>query len=196
MTTNHAVATATAARGACPRPGGGVEFSVWAPHAQAVSVVGDFNQWQREATPLEASASGVWSGIDPAARTGGHYRYELLTADGWVSRIDPHAREVTHSMGDGVIHDPLAFDWGGDVPGVRPWHEMVIYEMHVGTVARKPDAPQPGTFDEAIGVLDHVARLGVTDVQLMPVAEFAGDRSWGYNPACPFAVESAYGGPA
>jgi 1,4-alpha-glucan branching enzyme len=191
----HDVDSSAAARGACVRGEEGVHFSVWAPHAQAVSVVGDFNGWGRDATPLAPSPAGVWSGVDGAARAGGHYRYELLTAEGWRSRIDPRAREVTHSMGDGIVHDPAAFDWDGDVPVVHPWHDVVIYEMHVGTVGRKPDSPQPATFDQAIGVLDHLARLGVTCVQLMPVAEFAGDLSWGYNPACPFAVENAYGGP-
>jgi 1,4-alpha-glucan branching enzyme len=158
-------------------------------------VIGDFNEWQRGTTPMTPSSAGVWTATVPDARAGSLYRYELLTGDGWVSRLDPRAREVTHSMGNGIVHDPT-FDWEGDTPVQHPRHTMVIYEMHVGTVARRADQAPPATFDDAIGVLDHLARLGISDVQLMPVAEFAGDFSWGYNPACPFAVEQAYGGPA
>jgi 1,4-alpha-glucan branching enzyme len=76
-----------------------------------------------------------------------------------------------------------------------PANELVIYELHIGTFRRSsPD--KPGTFDDAISGLDHLQRLGVNAVEVMPIAEFAGDLSWGYNPALPFAIEQAYGGAA
>jgi len=89
-------AAAVEARGAEPGPEG-VRFSVWAPHAQAVSVVGEFNGWTRDAHPMTPSPAGVWACDVPAARPGHAYRYELQTAGGWVSRVDPRAREVTQS---------------------------------------------------------------------------------------------------
>jgi 1,4-alpha-glucan branching enzyme len=180
--------------GPTPDPSG-TTFAVWAPHARAVHVVGDFNGWQRDGHPMAPGPDGVWRLAVPEARPGHEYRYDIDTGHGWVSRIDPRAREVTHSMGNGVIHQ-VDFAWDDDQSVLHPWHRMVIYEMHVGTVGRAPGDERPATFDDAVRVLDHLVTLGVTDVQLMPVAEFAGDLSWGYNPACPFAVERAYGGPA
>jgi 1,4-alpha-glucan branching enzyme len=73
-------------------------------------------------------------------------------------------------------------------------NELVIYEMHVGTFHVK-DEGRGGTFDTAIEKLPYLRELGINAVELMPVAEFSGDFSWGYNPAHPFAVESIYGGP-
>jgi 1,4-alpha-glucan branching enzyme len=100
---------------------------------------------------------------------------------------------VTNSVGNGIIVDP-EHDWHGDAFTMPPWNELVIYEMHIGTFHRvDPDAP--GTFADAIQKLDHLRRLGVNALQIMPSMEFAGDISWGYNPAHIFAVESAYGGP-
>ena len=111
------------------------------------------------------------------------YRFELLTADGWVSRVDPRAREVTHSMGDGIMHDPV-FDWNGDAPRAAPATcDGDLRDARRDGGSAGPTRRAPATFDDAVGVLDHLVRLGINDVQLMPVAEFAGDRSWGYNPA-------------
>ncbi len=75
-----------------------------------------------------------------------------------------------------------------------PWNELVIYETHIGTFNRK-NADEVGTFHDYIKRFDHLRKLGVNALQVMPIAEFAGDLSWGYNPAHPYAIESAYGGP-
>ena len=125
--------------GARVLPGGSVHFSVWAPHARAVSVVGDFNEWRREAAPTPRP-DGLWNCLVEGVAPGALYRYELQTADGWVSRVDPRARAVTHSMGDAIVHD-AGFEWEGDLPVLHPWH-TVIYEMHVGTVARQAEATE------------------------------------------------------
>lgn len=173
----------------------GVAFRVWAPHAQAVAVVGSFNDWDKTKHPLAPEANGCWYRVVPEARIGHEYRYILTTPTGELSRIDPYAREVTNSIGNGVVHDP-SFDWEGDKNPVVPWNEMVIYEMHIGTFHVKDSTHnRPGTFEAAAGRFDHLKRLGVNAIQIMPVAEFAGDISWGYNPAHVFAVETAYGGP-
>jgi 1,4-alpha-glucan branching enzyme len=119
----------------------------------------------------------------------------LNTPWGELSRIDPYAREVTNSVGNGVVHQPH-FDWGDDQFQCPPWNELVIYEMHVGTFYDPdPENNLPAGFHDITKQFGHLKKLGVNALQLMPVAEFAGDHSWGYNPAHIFAVETAYGGP-
>ncbi|VTT97807.1 -alpha-glucan branching protein : Putative 1,4-alpha-glucan branching enzyme OS=Candidatus Competibacter denitrificans Run_A_D11 GN=BN873_630010 PE=4 SV=1: CBM_48: Alpha-amylase: Alpha-amylase_C [Gemmataceae bacterium] len=181
--------------GAIPH-GAGVAFRVWAPHAEAVSVTGTFNNWDGAAHPLaRENPEGYWYADVPGAKVGDEYRYLLKTPAGELSKIDPYAREVTNSVGNAVVHDP-EFDWGEEYFKTPPWNEWVIYELHVGTFNDEdPNSPHPGTFDSVVRRFDHLKRLGVNCIQVMPVAEFAGDRSWGYNPAHIFAVESAYGGP-
>ncbi|HVL15344.1 MAG TPA: alpha-amylase family glycosyl hydrolase, partial [Gemmata sp.] len=190
-----AAATAKAGMGAIPHDKG-VAFRVWAPHADAVSVVGTFNNWDKGKHPLtRENPEGYWYADVPAAKVGDEYRFALQTPWGELSKIDPYAREVTNSVGNGVVHDPH-FDWGEKYLPTPPWNEWVIYELHVGTFHdSNPDSDQPGTFRDIVRKFDHLKTLGVNCLQVMPVAEFAGDRSWGYNPAHMFAVESAYGGP-
>jgi 1,4-alpha-glucan branching enzyme len=171
----------------------GVAFRVWAPHAEEVSVIGDFNRWNARRNPLQSEGNGYWYGEVPEAKVGQGYRFWLQTASGEVTRIDPYARAVTNSIGNGIIHDPN-FDWEGDDFHIDNWNSLVIYEMHIGSFSE--DAHETtGTFEKALDRLGHIKRLGANAVQIMPVAEFAGDRSWGYNPSHIFAVESAYGGP-
>lgn len=178
--------------GACPHANG-VVFRVWAPHASAVAVIGDFNAWDSTRHPLRAEANGVWSADIADAHVGHAYRYWLRTPTGDVQRIDPYAREVTSSVGNAIVHDPQ-FDWQGDNFRAANWNELVIYELHVGTFNDEVDDTHPGVFSTITARLGHLKRLGVNAIQIMPVAEFAGDRSWGYNPAHIFSVELAYGG--
>ena len=173
--------------GALPYPGG-TTFRVWAPFAESAAVAGEFNDWH--ATPLARDASGgTWSADVPGARPGQRYKYVF---NGQIWKRDPRARQVTHSSGDSVVYDPNAFDWSGDRAPEIARNDLVIYQLHVGTFA---GVNPPATFDDAIPRLDHVRALGFTAVQLMPVNEFPGGRSWGYNPSDPFAVETDYGGP-
>jgi len=99
---------------------------------------------------------------------------------------------VVSSVGNSVIYNPNAFDWGTSVRPVYPQKDLVIYQMHIGTF--EGGAP-PRTFDHGITRLDHVKRLGANVIKLMPVHEFSGNYSWGYNPSDQFSVESSYGGP-
>ncbi len=172
----------------------GVSFRVWAPNAQFVSVVGTFNNWDELANPLEQSDDGKWSLIVPEARIGDEYRYLIRNADKKISRIDPYTRQVTNSVGNGVIAN-LTFDWSQDTFQLPPINELVIYEMHIGTFGKSEDDGMPSTFQSAIADLDYLQKLGINCIEIMPIAEFAGDYSWGYNPAHLFAVETAYGGP-
>ncbi|MCK6627439.1 MAG: alpha amylase C-terminal domain-containing protein [Anaerolineae bacterium] len=172
----------------------GVTFRVWAPHAKKVYVTGTFNNWHKTTTPLFSERNGYWSANVAEAKTGDEYRYLIYGPGYTLSKIDPYARKVTNSVGNGIIYDPTAFDWGDDRFRMASWNELVIYEMHIGTFNDDP-GDQPGSFASAMEKLPYLQQLGINAIELMPIAEFPGDFSWGYNPCHPFAVESIYGGP-
>lgn len=172
----------------------GVAFRVWAPHADSVAVTGSFNEWSPDEHPMSAESEGYWYADLSEASIGDEYRYRILNGDKELLRIDPYARQVTNSVGNSVVHQPN-FDWAGDDFHLPPVNELVIYEMHVGTFPDK-EYGESDKFSQAIQKLDHLQRLGVNVIEIMPLAEFAGYSSWGYNPACVFAVENSYGGPA
>lgn len=173
---------------------GGVAFRVWAPNAQSVFVKGDFNNWSDDATPLTHEENGYWYTNVPSAKPCQEYKFVLINGDQKLERIDPYAKQVTNSTGNGVIYDTSSFDWQGDNFTLPPHNELVIYEMHIGSFFTDSDG-KPGDFESAMEKMGHLKRLGVNAIQIMPIAEFAGDYSWGYNPAHIFAVESVYGGP-
>ena len=171
-------------------------FRVWAPHATSISVVGTFNDWDPARDPLARDDRGraeTWS-ADVAAGPGDEYRFVLQTPDGDRNRIDPRARRLTNSVGNGMVYDGGAFDWGDAEFRQPPWNDLVIYELHVGTFSEGMHG-RPGTLEGVRRRLPYLQNLGIGAIQLMPPFEFAGDRSWGYNPAFPFAVESNYGAP-
>lgn len=172
----------------------GVTFRVWVPHAEKVLVTGTFNDWNKTSTPLVSEKNGYWSTEVSEAKPGDEYRYLIKGPKGPLSRIDPYARKVTNSIGNGIIYDPQAFDWGDDTFHMATGNELVIYEMHVGTFNVKEDG-RPGTLDSAIEKLPYLQELGINAVEVMPIVEFSGDFSWGYNPAQPFAIAGIYGGP-
>lgn len=178
--------------GAIPHPGG-VGFRVWAPHAQRVAVIGTFNDWDGAKHPMRAEENGHWYADVAEAHIGDQYRYLLTTAKGEFKRIDPYAREVTGSVGNAIVHDP-SFDWEGDELHLAARNELVIYELHIGTFNDQEDDDLPGKFASVSFRLGHLKKLGVNAIQIMPIAEFSGERSWGYNPAHIFSVELAYGG--
>jgi 1,4-alpha-glucan branching enzyme len=136
----------------------------------------------------------MWSTDVAGARAGDEYRFLIDGPGGQLSRIDPRARRLTNSVGNSVIFDVDAFDWGDAEFRQPPWNDLVIYELHVGTFSPGMHG-RPGTLDGVRRRLAYLRELGVGAIQLMPPYEFAGDRSWGYNPAFPFAVESSYGPP-
>lgn len=171
----------------------GVAFRVWAPNAQSVSVIGIFNGFKPGAHPLASEGNGNWYGEVPTAKSGDEYKYHIINGEQQLSRIDPYARQVTNSVGNGIVYKD-DFDWGADDYKLPSWNELVIYELHIGTFCRSEEG-KPGTFDDAIKRLKYLKAMGINAVEIMPVAEFAGDLSWGYNPAHIFSVETAYGGP-
>jgi maltooligosyl trehalose hydrolase (EC 3.2.1.141) len=172
----------------------GVTFRVWAPHAENVYLIGTFNGWSETSTPLLNERNGYWSKDVSGAKVGDEYRYMIHGPESSFSRIDPYARQVTNSKGNGIIYDLNAFDWGDDTFSIASWNEIIIYEMHIGTFHVK-EKECPGTLDSAIEKLPYLRELGINAIEIMPIMEFAGDFSWGYNPSHPFAIASVYGGP-
>ena len=172
---------------------GGTRFRVWAPNAKSLAVTGDFNAWSK--TELAAEGAGNFSGDVLGAKAGDRYKYVILTSDGEeLYRNDPRAARVENSSGDGIIHDPKSYQWTTKKFTTPAFNKQIIYEMHVGTF-HDARGGRPGTWRSAMAKLDHLASLGVNMLQVMPPAEFAGDFSWGYNPAYIFAPESTYGTP-
>ncbi len=171
----------------------GVSFRVWTPNAEAVAVTGSFSDW-REEKPLAQDGDGYWSGVVRGAKVGDEYKYVITFKGTKLYRNDPYARVVTSSVGNSVVYDDDAFDWQGDAFEMPAWNDLVLYELHIGTF-NDQNPHGPGDLSSAIHKLDYIRELGASAVSMMPLAEFAGDFSWGYNPAFPFAVESAYGGP-
>lgn len=170
----------------------GVAFRVWAPHAQQVSVIGSFNDWQPGVDTCSQEEHGYWYMNISHAKPGDEYKFHLINGEQQLERIDPYAKIVTNSVGNGVIPAIDLFEPTAKPFPMPAWNELVIYELHIGTFHAKDG--RVGTLDTAIERLPHLKALGINAVEVMPLAEFAGDYSWGYNPAHPYAVESAYGG--
>jgi maltooligosyltrehalose trehalohydrolase len=166
-------------------PDGGVRFQLWAPAADAVELELENRQgWAR--LEMEHQAGGWYRLETDRAAPGDRYRYRI----GELAVPDPASRFQPRDVhGPSEVIDPGAWQWqDGDWPG-RAWHEAVIYELHVGSFT------PGGTFRAVIERLDHLAALGVTAIELMPVADFPGRRNWGYDGVFPFAPESRYGRP-
>jgi 1,4-alpha-glucan branching enzyme len=147
--------------GAVPHAGG-TTFRVWAPHATAVAVVGTFNGWDAAAHPLARDDRGhaeTWSVEVVDAHPGDEYRFVLQTPAGERNRIDPRARRLTNSVGNGIVYDPAAFDWGDAEFHQPPWNDLVVYELHVGTFGEGLHG-QPGTLDGVGRRLRYLQELG------------------------------------
>ena len=159
-------------------------FRVWAPCSNKVELL--LMTPQERLLPMERGESGYYEltvdGVDP----GTLYRYRL---DGIISRPDPASRSQPQGVhGPSQVVDP-GFDWS-DGSWIGPQlSNYIIYELHAGTFSAE------GTFDAIIAHLDELQDLGITAIELMPVAQFPGDRNWGYDGVFPFAVQSSYGGP-
>lgn len=172
----------------------GVYYRVWAPHAESVSVVGDFNDWDKDKNPLEQEENGMWGVLAENSKEGDEYKFALKTPFGDFMRNDPYALKMTNSSGNCIVYNHASFGWKETGFQMPSWHELVVYELHVGTFHVK-EKDQVGTFYTAIEKIPYLKDMGFNAVELMPCSEFPGSRSWGYNPASPFAIESDYGGP-
>ena len=154
-------------------------FAVWAPHARSVHVVGEWNGWAGHDHPLERVAgSGVWVGVVEGIgpRTG--YKYEICGADGILrQRCDPMAQLAEHKGGMASVTFASAHEWGDEEwmasrSGLDPLRDRLsIYEVHLGSWRRGADGEFLSYRDVAPLLADHVAELGFTHVELLPVAE-------------------------
>lgn len=171
----------------------GTTFRVWAPHAHAVSVAGTFNKWSFDRHPLTHEGNGYWSTEILQALVDDEYKFVIRNGHEIV-RTDPYARRVTGDHRNSIVVSPSSFDWQGDTFKPAPKNELVIYELHVGTFDEMASKP-PGHFAGVIEKLPYLQKMGFNAIELMPIKEFDGQLSWGYNPAHPFAVEEHYGGP-
>jgi maltooligosyltrehalose trehalohydrolase len=163
---------------------GGACFRLWAPGARQVELVLP----DSSAGHVMAQQPGGWFAFELAqAAAGLRYAYRI---DGAQVVPDPASRRNPDDVhGASALVDPLAFDWPDEPWPGRPWHEAVVYELHVGCFTPE------GSFIAAIERLDDLVALGVTAIELMPVAEFGGRRGWGYDGVLPYAPESSYGTP-
>jgi maltooligosyltrehalose trehalohydrolase len=168
----------------------GVRFEVWAPHARRVTV--EVNTGSRFLEmPLTPIADGVFAGFAEGVQAGADYRYRLTRPDGsTLHRPDPASRSQPYGVhGSSRVVDPHAFHWSDAGWSIGEMADQVIYELHVGTFTHL------GTFDAVAERLGALRYLGVTAIEIMPVAEFPGDRNWGYDGVALYAPESSYGGP-
>ena len=183
----------------------GVAFAVWAPNARAVSVVGDFNDWLEDASPLEQQgSSGIWAGVVAEAEEGHAYKYSIRTRDGELRlKADPVAFRTelppkTASLVFRSRHEWADEDWlerrGASEPHAEP---ISIYEVHLGSWRRNPaEGGRTLTYLELADELaDYANRLGFTHVELLPVMEHPYSGSWGYQVTGFFAPTARFGTP-
>lgn len=173
--------------GASVQSTGGVQFRVWAPSAERVAVnLLDEAGIRPQSVALERAGDGYFQGFAPTAKAGLRYRYAL--PDGEFP--DPASRfQPDGPHGPSQIIDPGTFAWTDqDWPGVRPAGQ-VLYELHIGTFTRE------GTWDSAADALEHLAKLGISLIEVMPVSDFPGSHGWGYDGVNLFAPSRLYGTP-
>jgi maltooligosyltrehalose trehalohydrolase len=160
------------------------KFGVWAPSARKMSL-----QWRDQVLPMEGpNKRGWWTLAVEDAGCGDAYAFRL--DDDPTPYPDPRSMRQTDGVhGLSRLYDHAAFEWHDQLWRGSPKTGAIIYELHLGTFSAE------GTFDGAIPHLDYLAELGITHIELMPVAAFAGDRGWGYDGVSLFATHEPYGGP-
>jgi maltooligosyltrehalose trehalohydrolase len=162
---------------------GTTRFSLWAPACEQVRL--ELGRGRPRVVPMHA-ADG-WHTVTLESAPGEAYAFRV--SDGLVV-ADPASRSNPWDVdGPSAVVDPLAYEWQDGAWKGRPWNEAAIYELHVGTFTPE------GTYASAIAMLDYLADLGMTAIELMPVADFPGRRSWGYDGVLLFAPDAAYGSP-
>lgn len=186
----------------------GYYFAVWAPHAAAVSLVGDFNAWNPDATPMKPVAdSGIYELFVPGLGVGQLYKFAITTHTGTILfKADPYAFSAEYRPGTAsVTADIRGFKWNDSKwmesrAGTDPVKAPIsIYEVHLGSWKKKNRLEKDGyyTYMEAAHELaDYVLEMGYTHVELMGIAEHPYDGSWGYQVTGYFAPTSRYGTPA
>lgn len=185
----------------------GIYFAVWAPHAATVSVVGDFNNWDPDATPMTVlETSGIYEAFVPGLGTGELYKFAITTDTGkLLFKADPYAQYAEYRPGTAsIIADTGSFKWSDDswmkkrLESNPRESAMSIYEVHIGSWRKKNREEKDGvyTYKEAAEELAaYVKDMGYTHVELMGIAEHPYDGSWGYQVTGYYAPTSRYGTP-
>jgi 1,4-alpha-glucan branching enzyme len=176
----------------------GASFAVWAPDAQAVRVIGDFNSWTSGATAMRSlGASGVWEVFVPGVGAGAKYKYELQTREGnWIQKADPLARQTEAPPATASVVEDSHYQWG-DAEWLRQRAErnphngpMSVYEVHIGSWHEGL-----GYRELADELVEYVQTMGFTHVEFMPVAEHPYTPSWGYQVTGYYAPTARWGSP-
>ncbi|MGB6169063.1 MAG: alpha-amylase family glycosyl hydrolase, partial [Geitlerinemataceae cyanobacterium] len=184
-----------------------IEFQLFAPYNKEASLIGCFSNW--EPVSMEKDDRGYFrTQVD---LEDGTYQYKFRVTsnswffepDQWVEVVDPYATDIDNPTQNGVlrIKDGATivdtYVWKHDDKPLPADRELVIYEMHVGDFSGGEDDPHArGQYKHVIEKLDYLCELGVNAIELMPIKEYPGDHSWGYNPRYFFATESSYGSTA
>ena len=185
----------------------GVAFAVWAPNAQSISVVGDFNNWDgRRAAMRRRGGPGFWELFVPGLRAGHLYKYQIHGPDGELLplKADPQAEQAEKPPGTAsVVASPSRHVWRDGVWMAERWRHndreapIAIYEVHFGSWRRNlAENGRYLTYRElAAQLVPYVAEMGFTHIEIMPIMEYPFDGSWGYQPISLFAPTSRYGTP-
>ena len=185
----------------------GVYFAVWAPHAEKVSVVGEFNGWEADADEMERQEpAGVYTRFVPGAKEGDMYKFCIETMKGEkLYKADPFANYSELRPGNASrVADISHFTWSDDawMEAREKWdntkNPMSVYEVHMGSWMRHPCREDEGFYtyrDFAVSVTEYVKKMGYTHVELMGIAEHPFDGSWGYQVTGYYAPTSRYGTP-
>ncbi|HBK96105.1 MAG TPA: malto-oligosyltrehalose trehalohydrolase [Microcoleaceae bacterium UBA10368] len=161
------------------------EFTVWAPTLKQVAV--QITSPDKRLIPMQQSATGYWQTTATDIPPGTLYTYQLESKNNWPDPASKYQPQGVHCPSQ--VIDENAFTWNDtDWKGVV-LSEMIIYELHVGTFT------QAGTFAAIIPQLNQLKELGINAIEIMPVAQFPGERNWGYDGVYPYAVQNSYGGP-
>ena len=181
-----------------------IKFKLLAPYNREAALIGSFSDW--EEIPLDKDKDGYFK--TQVELEDGVYRYKFrvrslswfFEPDEWVEVVDPYATDINDQTQNGIVRIKDGkkivdtYVWQHDDKPLPPDRELVIYEMHVSDFSGGEDDPYPrGNYQHVREKLDYLCELGINAIELMPVKEYPGDYSWGYNPRYFFATESSYG---
>jgi len=157
------------------------EITLWSPTSEQIAIVTDSGK-----LPLEKSEYGYWRLITNDIKPGTRYKFEINGKDQFPDPASLSQPDGVHERSEAM--DITNFQWTDNQWNNIPLEEYIIYELHTGTFTEE------GTFEAIEKKLDHLIELGINAIEIMPIAQFPGDRNWGYDGVFPFAVQNSYGG--